>query len=404
MWSNSARYMAVGAAAFTAGILLAAPYLFERISIIRAADNCDAQQSAQQEKIDCWLAIPLDLVKKSGINSGFRAFAYLYDTYPLFASSGCHRHAHKVGDAAYYEFYIARNLELTDIQFPQETTTCGYGFFHGFIEHLIQSRPDIAFVADTCEYLRSEYTVTMRDIGTICYHASGHGFMQAQADALPKEMWGKPAAMIEGSLQECEKLPTNESEIEDCREGVFNVLVDWMDTGNYDLAFDFKNPLALCSTLQSGWQYACFYELGQNLGKITQTSPLKAAHFAESIPDTELRTMTFGVMIAGMMQPSTALNEYKQVLAECVRIADAGLYATCIVSSANGMMEHGAPGEEYKKVLDLCSDPALPARGGDTVCYDALARRLLRFYPQEKKQDICRQFPDIYRARCDTAS
>lgn len=398
-WSKVALAVVFALAGVVGLIELAVPHLAERVSQIRAADACDAARAGTQAKVDCWLQRPLGIVSAGSLTAGFRAFTYLYETYPAFASTGCHRYAHKVGDAAYYNLMLARGLSLEDIDFPQSATACGYGFFHGFFEHLVQNDPDVRTVVENCEYVRATYAREMRGIGTICYHASGHGFMQKQADALPEEMHGNPALMVERPLEECEALPTDEMEVEDCREGVFNVLVDWMETGDFGLSFDLGNPLALCSELEEGWQYACFYELGQNLGKITDGSPLKAATFAQSINDAELRKMTFGVMVAGMMQSKAALDEYKDILAECVQIDDMPLYETCVVSSANGMMEHGSPGEEYAKVLDLCADPALSSRGG-TLCYGALSQRLPRFYEPGKVAHVCGKFPEEYREGC----
>lgn len=401
-WNNFLIGVCVAATFIVGAVALAVPNLSERIRILYASDRCDSRYAEEGAKIDCWLQMPLEFVKAGSMKAGFRAFSYLYDTYPLFASSGCHRHAHKIGDAAYSGFYVGRGLALEEIDFPQEATACGYGFFHGFIEHLVQNNADKQFVVSSCEYLRATYSSTMRDVGTICYHASGHGFMQREADSLPKGMWGNAANMVAQPLKRCEELPTNEREIEDCREGVFNVLVDWMETGNFGLAPRKQDPLVLCGQVEEGWRYACLYELAQNLGNITEGSPLKAAAFAASIRDTEQRKMAFGVMVAGMMQSATALDEYKRILAECNSIKEAALYETCVVSSANGMMEHGEPGEEYKKVLDLCADPSL-REGGDAACYLALSKRLPRFYEPGKAARICAAFPEIYRQSCDEA-
>lgn len=398
-WSNVALAVVLALAVVVGLFELAVPHLAERVSQIRAADACDAAHEEIKARVDCWLKTPLDRIQAGSLPAAFRAFSYLYNAYPLFASSGCHRYAHKLGDAAYYEFVVARGLPIQAIRFPQSTTACGYGFFHGFIEHFVQNYFEKQFVVDSCEYLRKEYSSTMRDIGTICYHASGHGFMQAQADALPEAMQGNPDLMVAAPLERCEELPTNQKEIEDCREGVFNVLVDWMETGDFGLAFDLRDPLQLCSLLKDGWQYACFYELAQNLGRITEGNPLKAAQFSTTIRDSELRTMAFGVMVAGMMQSATALDEYKKILAECVHIEDATLRDMCVTSSANGMMEHGSPGKEYEKVLDLCADSVLQA-GDEAACYGALSKRLLRFYEPGKAASICGKFPEQYRGAC----
>lgn len=404
--SALSTWLSSAAAPFVAGFLLTTLALGHAaaldVSLDRAGASC-AEKKSEAEQADCWMQIVLLELRKRGIGPAFRQFAKLYERYPVFGATGCHSHAHRVGDAAYYGLYVAEGLSLKEIDFPQETTTCGYGFFHGFIEHLIQDKPDEAFVVETCEYLRGRLAGTMRDIGTICYHASGHGFQQTEADDLHSELWGRADLLVQRPLARCESLPTNDAEIEDCRQGVFNVITDWMAFKNFGLALDLDDPLRLCRALPERWHHACFYELAQKLEPVTRDSPAKAAALVGGITRGALREMTFGVMIAGMLQRQAPLNGYPRIIAECIAIADDALFKTCVQSSANGLMEHGSPGREYEKVLDLCATPALSARGGDRFCYEALAHRLSRFYPAEKKHTICGKFPASFHDACRTA-
>lgn len=226
-----------------------------RATMMRAATACDVKGADGPEKIDCWLELATAFVRKGDISGAFSVFSYLYNTYPYFGASGCHLHAHRLGDAAYYEYYVVQDKSLADMELPQETTSCGYGFFHGFIEHLIQDRPDPAFVTKTCEYLRGRLSPTMRDIATICYHASGHGFIQSIGDSLAKRNWGNISDMVTLPLTNCEKLRSaGDGGIEDCREGIFNVLSDWMSVENFGLKFDFVHPFKVCDALTPRWQ------------------------------------------------------------------------------------------------------------------------------------------------------
>lgn len=368
-------------------------------TMVRDTVACETV-AANGEKIECWLQVAFDEVRNGSVEKGYAVFEYLYDTYPEFASTGCHVYAHRMGDITYYQMFVANGLTLDEMEFPQETTSCGYGFFHGFIEHYIQDQPEEAFVQQTCEYLRSRLSGTMRDIGTICYHASGHGYMQAQLETMPRSMEGKPLAIINDPLRRCEKMDIDEREKEDCREGVFNVLTEWMRLENVGLKQDLAQPLALCSKVALLWQEACYYELGQQVGQIIGTSPIKAASLAAGIPNKDQKSLTFGVMVAGIMQSQTALDQYEAVMRECAQIADEGFFSTCVTSVANGMMEHGSPGKEYEKVLDVCSAPELTSRDGTRICYDTLAKRLMRFYPHAESVTICRRYPSEYRNAC----
>ncbi len=378
------------------------PTLAERVSVGKASAACEANEKSDAEKVDCWLQIVFQHLRKDGILSAYRAFGYLYETYPVFGATGCHSHAHKVGETAYFELSVARGIGIEQMDFPQETTSCGYGFFHGFIEHYIQDRPQSALVTETCEYLRGRLSGTMRDIGTICYHASGHGFTQAKAGALKKSELGNLYATVDGPLNSCETLSkASDKEIEDCREGVFNVISDWMSTKDFGFFFDYERPFFGCDLLPQRWHYACYYEFGQKLQPITGDKPLEAAKLASSIPNKKLREMTFGVMVAGMMQRQAPLDGHRAVLTECEKITDEGFFRICVRSLVNGMMEHGNPGKEYEKILPLCEGRELVARGGTKICYETLARRLSRFYPPAKKAQICAEFPKNEKDFCE---
>lgn len=373
----------------------------EGISVRVSAAECASRSEQESVRVDCWIELALNYVQRGDISAAYRTFGYLYGAYPSFGASGCHVHAHKLGDAAYYNFFISQGLKLSEMNFPQETTSCGYGFFHGFIEHLIQDYPQTAYVKETCEYLREALSTNMHDIARICYHASGHGFLQAEADSLTKERFGNVPVIVARPLKRCEALPgVTEMEIEECREGVFNVVSDWMIEKNFGLSFDFKHPFVICDALPERWHWACYYEFGQKLASVIGDKPLVAEQYVASIRKKDIREMTLGVIIAGMMQRLAPLNQYVAVYEDCARMKDDGLSSVCIRSATNGMMEHGEPGKEYEKIIPMCSLPSLREREGAEICHDTLARRLSRFYPPAKKTDICNMFPPEYRTDC----
>ena len=182
------------------------------------------------------------------------------------------------------------------------------------------------------------------------------------------------------------------------------MLADWQVIQAFGLTFDFQNPFDLCEKVDSKWRKACYYELGMKLEPVIGDSPQKAAEYVMDIQDRDIRTMTFGVMVAGMMQRRAPLDEFDVIIQECMQISDLDLFEHCVVSSANGMMEHGSPGQEYKKVVSLCATEGLENRSGTRLCYTALARRLSRFYTQDKKMSICEEFPQEYRETCKAES
>lgn len=390
MWSRN-LYIAM------AGIfLIGGAYIIhgEDIRFRNDAAGCVKDFPSDAAKIDCWLRLIRWEVENKGIARALERFSYLYDTYTLFGAAGCHQHAHKVGDMAYYGIY-RKVGDLAAMDFPQSTTGCGYGFFHGFLEHLIQDTPDPAFVTETCEYLRDRLSARMGDIGVICYHGSGHGFTLAQGAAVAQAEWGDIRAFTDTPLRLCEELPAaSNREIEDCREGVFNVIADWMSNKEYGFAYDTANPFAPCALIEEKRVFACHYELGQRLSAVIEDDPRKAVSIVRTIQDRTIREMVMGVIVAAIMQRAAPLQEEGRVLSQCSEIGDEALFDVCLRSSLHGIMEHGAPQKEYMQALRYCAHPLIAQRGKDTGCYEGLARRLPRFYDSEQRAAICKKFPD----------
>lgn len=355
----------------------------------------------QDEQIDCIFRIIEDELHRGGIALAMDAFASAYTSFNSFASTGCHRHAHRVGDMAYYGIYFGTR-DLSKMDFPQETTACGYGFFHGFIEHLIQDNPDPDFVTDVCEGLRERYEARMRDIATICYHGSGHGFTLAHAETLRRNTWSDIVAFAEAPLHQCEKLSrASENEKEDCRQGVFNVIVDWMEDEEYGFRYNTEKPFGACDRLATRWRHACYYEAAQKLGLVATHDPRTYAAIAERIDDEKLRRTVFEVAVAGIVQAViTDENGYRETLAQCEDL-DQYFFELCVTSMVWGLFEHGMPQWEYRNVLHLCAERAVEARSVRESCYQAAAGRLPRFYTAERIARICREFPEDARGACE---
>jgi hypothetical protein len=152
---------------------------------------------------------------------------------------------------------VLEGHNLADIDFPPQTERCNYGFWHGFLEHYIQNRLDGSVAKDTCEYLVGRYGSVLPRFSSACYHAIGHGYMQAEADTIEKLEWGNASAIIHTPLTRCDSLPLTPFHIGECREGVFRVLADWMTLNNFGLTPQGHN--AVCAAQPERWQTPCYY-------------------------------------------------------------------------------------------------------------------------------------------------
>lgn len=334
------------------------------------------------------------------MKSAMAVFSQAYKDFPSFVQPGCHKQAHRVGDIVYARLY-SPDTGVGALDFPQETTACGYGFFHGFLEHLTQDNPDPSFVDTTCLDLRERLGGTMGAIGEICFHGSGHGFALAHAETLPKSSWGNVREFTVEPASMCDKFTkAREREREECKEGVFNVLVEWMSLGQYGFTFNREEPFRFCDAGPKELQSACYYETAQKLDGLAHYDPVAVAEIVAHVADKKLRTTAFQVGVAGIVQ-NTILDENapERTIARCA-LLEQELFEMCLGSFINGLFEHGSPQEEYKRALDVCALPAVQEKSAALFCYDTIALRLDRFYSDDQKRNICALIPAEYRDGC----
>jgi hypothetical protein len=288
------------------------------------------------------------------------------------------------------------------IDFVQETTACGYGFFHGFLEHLVQDRPDPQLVVEVCEKFDQRLGKRMGAIRITCYHGSGHGFALAGAERIPPEEWGDVERFTAEPLRLCESLPgAGEYEIDECRQGVFNILVEWMVAGQYDFAYDTEEPFAFCDALpHERHHYACYYETAMKLDSVAGFDARVIWKIVQEA-QPEFARMAFGVGIAGLMQHVvTKESGYRTALEQCAELP-LEYYQQCVTNLSNGLFEHGEPQEEYRLALELCAEPLVATQEEvQALCYGEVARRLNRFYTPERSAALCMEFPRAWRERC----
>ncbi len=359
------------------------------------------QLEKDADQIECAFKPITEALMTAGIEAGMDTFADAYIELPAFVASGCHHQAHRVGDIAYYHLYYGQN-DLDALTFSQNTTACGYGFFHGFLEHLIQDHPSAAFVTQTCEYLSDHYGEQMRDIRLTCYHGAGHGFMLAATEQVKKSQWGNVYAFTHKAFSECDILPrASTEEKEQCKEGIFNLIADWRDDGQYG----FVRPqdyvfFSVCDSLPQTMHHACYYEIAQKLDRISGEDPQRLAALVRTVKDADEIIRIFSVGIAGIMQQVIQDKvKYEAVIASCSKL-ESTLFSKCILSTVNGLFEHGEPQKEYVKAMEVCTFKEIQDTPMEQECYDTVANRLLRFYDKSHSLMVCALFPSAFKDGC----
>ena len=352
-------------------------------------------------QIECAFKPITEAIKSEGLEVGMEVFAEAYTTLRSFVVTGCHKHAHRVGDIAYYQVYFGQK-DLSTINFPQSTTACGYGFYHGFLEHLIQDNNTHEFVTNTCEYLSERYGSTMRDMRITCYHGAGHGLMLGHVQKIAEKDWGNVREFVTYPFSQCDLLSkANELEKEQCKEGLFNLIADWREAKQYGFQAEADgNLFSMCDRLPQNMHKSCYFEVAQKVDRASDNDPVKLVGIAKAVQDKDQIPVVFSVGIAGIMQRVIVEEDgYKKIIASCSKLDDP-FVSLCMTSVINGFFEHGEPQKEYVKALGICTLPEIEKKGMQEMCYEAVSQRLLRFYTKDKIENICRMFPSTYRDSC----
>lgn len=393
-------YLSVAASMLAAGAALAwVPQFFVNDPI----EECALSNEHVTGKIDCWFLVIKDAFMEDGTQAAFATFERVYREYDTFANTGCHRHAHRVGDLSYYFDYLTHQ-DLARTEFPQNANACGYGFYHGFFEHLVQDNPEPAFVDETCAYLKTRLSATAPAISQTCYHGSGHGFVLARADDLIDPSSWSVASFIEEPLTKCESLQqATDYERAECRQGVYNVLVDWMEGGEYGLSYDYEDPFVLCDSERYDRQPDCYYEMAQKVDAIAKHDPLQVIAIAQEAARGDLAGTILGVSVAGMIQHDPRGTQ-ERILAACREI-EGELGDLCLESIVGGLIEHDTEQGDYLAAFTFCGQSGL-ADAERTVCYRGLNTNIRRYRTEEELQARCAQgaFPGEFCALLSSTS
>lgn len=346
-WRNGV-IIAIVAIAVLSGLLLTVSTT-PAVAYESKARECVKQYTNTPDQIDCWLIVIAEVFEAEGTSAAFDVFQWLYEEYDTFANTGCHRHAHRIGDMAFYYDYL-NHLDVAQIDFPDNATACGYGFYHGLIEHMVQRQPTPAFVAETCAYMGEHLAEVAPQIANTCYHGSGHGSLIVKRDELLAAGTVEDVdALIEAPLLFCDSLThATERQHEECVQGVFTVLVEWMAEDEYGLTLDRVTPFALCDRLTDPvYRKGCFAEFGQKLDSLSGYDPVQMYTLLEATTaDESLRLDTFGTGVSGLIQHDPDDDSF-DILSACRKLSDV-YQARCIKSIVAGKFEHGPPREEYR--------------------------------------------------------
>ncbi len=346
----------------------------------------------------CWYNQIKTEIKKSGVSGALKLLSVLYNQQPLFAQ-GCHDATHLIGDAAYREFRKGKKINFT-----VETTYCGYGFYHGFIEAMLYTTGDYSEVTNFCETINSNLTGNVEAPNAIysCYHGIGHSTFNSH----DPQLWGNEAKMVTPAIKTCEKVTQGYGgeKTKQCVTGVFNALAIAYSTNLFNLKMNPKDPVSFCRTLtNSEYRNACFIEV--SMAWINTTMGNFNYKFVDGVKFIERMGDVNGEKISLFGLVSDFVHLHSNELSTDDMVKNCNLvkpifYESCIQGTELALLNWGKPSEEYKRALSFC-DSRLLTSTGKNICYSYVFQHLPNLYSKEKRLEICNtEVSEGYKNQC----
>jgi hypothetical protein len=335
---------------------------------------------------DCWDEEITQLLDRGGVSLVFERLPQKYST-PDF-SGQCHGYVHLIGEKAYLLFSDGIDLRLSE-----NTSHCGYGFYHGFIEALIiNSGKDYHVARNFCDYVKTTMSEKSRASLQACFHGFGHGIVDGYY--IPEN--GDARVLIEDGLTICEEVGRTDFEIDLCNSGVFNSLSIIEGNPDNSIVWEDNDPYWICNTYeQHTIKKPCYEEMNTLTMRYAQGNFAKALSFAMKIDDIKYRQLAVQSLSGfyASFKPNT-----EDVISKCLSLtADVKNY--CITGFIGGMLEFGTPKNEYIEAFSFCDSTKL-SDIDKLTCYKRIAGGALDIYSPETHRTVCQKITERFQDVC----
>lgn len=373
----------------------------ETASVVIATDTATGKTATEcpqllenSSKQICWNNNLTSALKQKGIGPAFDLFAAFYNADPDFAEN-CHEFTHLIGEAAYEKF-----SKKEDFAVPPQVAYCSYGFYHGFMEAMVQKTGKSEGARELCDYIDKQLAKEGGSVGTAdaCFHGIGHGVTDGSSPQAQRDVF----AAINPGLELCEKIGRNEREIKLCGTGVFNALASFYTKPEYNL--DKQDPFWICRQQPKLYfQHACYDDLKTLTMSLADNDFAKAIRlYYETITEDTYAADAIDNLATFAGYSILRNNTIKDAINTCHR-TQKRLHIPCIRGLGAGFMTAGAPDEEYKKALGEVCDNALLNEEERAGCFERVLWVSYARYSSEKHQQICATVPEKYRYHCDAS-
>lgn len=358
------------------------------ISNDKQISQTPCRNESSDQKTKCWEEQLETTIKTQGLEEAFNLYTKLFLSDPIFAEN-CHGYTHTLGEAAYLKFANNEDFPVT-----QQVAYCSYGFFHGFIEAMMQKTGNLKDAERMCQYIDKKLAGQTDTLGA-CYHGIGHGV----TDGSDARAYGDPLALIKPGLELCDKVGKDEYDHKICGTGVFNALAIMYSDPKYKLKLNRDDPFWSCRQQSKAYfKHACYDDFKTLIMTITSNDFLKAARFIEEIEEDSYAQDAMDNLATYYVYYLLKNKDYSDPINECHSLQQR-LQASCIRGLGAGFMTAGIPDKEYVRALEVCSSPLITQEERDG-CYQRVVRLIQQRYNPEKYKVICQTIDEKYQTYC----
>jgi plastocyanin len=354
------------------------------------ATDCNSRENvALMQK--CWQDMLAANLRSKGLDSTFELLAKIYETEPDFAPA-CHSSLHALGETGYAEFAAGREVKLTE-----KSAYCAFGFYHGFMEALLQDTGDPTIAQKFCESVRYELAGRASNAAGHCYHGIGHGMVDGEEERFT----GSVEAIITKPLALCRSITDDERLVLRCATGVFNSLAIAYFDPRYGVSPNKEDPFDVCK-MQTDKTYktACYYEMNTLIMRLSDGDLLKSARYIDTLSEPEYDQYAVEAIASYAAYYDIYENtplDYDGTAQFCLSLG--GRKMPCIQGFVAGLLEHGKPGVEYREAFNFCEVERF-SEEEKTFCFERLQGLASTMYTKEKSAEVCSLIDKRYKTTC----
>ena len=196
----------------------------------------------------------------------------------------------------------------------------------------------------------------------------------------------------------CEQASEGVLERYRCVSGIYNGVANLYINGAYGLSVKSDNPLLMCAAQKEEYKEACYGNMNSVVLWAADNDLFSASRELLTIPDDRYKDKSIEYLASLYAVANMDEESFPAVLEECRRLPGAYL-VPCVRGFAQGLLEHGSPGIEYKKALSFCRMSSLSAVERDACLFAALGSADT-WYSKDRARSICAEVTPEERAYC----